>query len=71
MVVVVKEAISILPDKNAIEDLILKLEVKINQTILEEIDTATDPSRAKIEKLELKHAIYEAFYFISFYQYSY
>ncbi len=56
----VKDAISVLPDKNAMEDLLSKLEVKINQTILEEIKKATVPLNDKIEKLELKHAVYEA-----------
>eukprot|EP00112_Aurelia_sp_Birch-Aquarium-sp1_P018942 Seg46.6 transcript_id=Seg46.6/GoldUCD/mRNA.D3Y31 product="hypothetical protein" protein_id=Seg46.6/GoldUCD/D3Y31 len=42
------------------ENLLSKLEVKINQTILEEIEKATEPLFAKIEKLELKHAVYEA-----------
>ena len=56
----VKEAILILPSKYAMEDILLKLEVKINQTILEEVKIATDPLHAKIEKLELKHDVYEA-----------
>eukprot|EP00112_Aurelia_sp_Birch-Aquarium-sp1_P023509 Seg703.8 transcript_id=Seg703.8/GoldUCD/mRNA.D3Y31 product="hypothetical protein" protein_id=Seg703.8/GoldUCD/D3Y31 len=41
------------------ENLLSKLEVKINQTILEEIKKATEPLFAKIEKLELKR-VYEA-----------
>ena len=36
------------------------LEVKINQTILEEVKKATEPLHAKIKELELKHAVYEA-----------
>ena len=56
----VKDAISELPDKNAMEGLLKNLEVKINETILEEVKKATEPLHAKIEKLELKHAVYEA-----------
>ena len=56
----VSEAIAILPDKNVMEDMLLKLEAKINQIVLEEISKAMKPLCAKIEKLELKHDIYKA-----------
>ena len=56
----VREAIAILPDKNVMEDMLSKLEAKINQTVLEEISKATKPLCEKIEKLELKHDIYKA-----------
>ena len=56
----VREAITILPDKNVMEDMLLKLEAKINQTVLEEISKATKPLCVKIEKLELKHDMYKA-----------
>ena len=56
----VREAIAILPDKNVMEDVLSKLEAKINQTVLEEISKASKPLCAKIEQLELKNAIYTA-----------
>ena len=56
----VREAIAILPDKNLMEDMLSKLEAKINQTVLEEIGKATKPLCAKMEQLELKHEIYKA-----------
>ena len=55
----VREAIAILPDKNIMEDMLSKLEAKINQTVLEEISKATKPLSAKIEQLEVKHEIYK------------
>ena len=42
------------------KDLLTALEVKINETICEQIQKATDPLHAKIEQLELKHNVYEA-----------
>ena len=58
-----REAIAILLDKNVIEDMLSKLEAKINQTVLEEISMATKPLCAKIEKLELRHEIYTLIHF--------
>ena len=57
---VVRETIAILPDKNIMEEMLLKLEAKINETVLDQISKATKPLYAKIEKLELKHYIYKA-----------
>eukprot|EP00112_Aurelia_sp_Birch-Aquarium-sp1_P023645 Seg711.7 transcript_id=Seg711.7/GoldUCD/mRNA.D3Y31 product="hypothetical protein" protein_id=Seg711.7/GoldUCD/D3Y31 len=42
------------------KDLLTTLEVKINETICEQIQKATGPLHAKIEQLELKHNVYEA-----------
>ena len=56
----IKAAISELPTKDQMKDLLTALEVKINETICEQIKKATDPLHAKIEQLKLKHNVYEA-----------
>ena len=56
----IKAAISELPTKDHMKDFLTALEVKINETICEQIQKATDPLHAKIEQLELKHYVYEA-----------
>lgn len=56
----IKSAISELPTKDHMKDLLTTLEVKINETICEQIQKATGPLHAKIEQLELKHNVYEA-----------
>ena len=56
----VKDAIFNLPNKDQIEDLLDSLETKVLETICEKIRKAVEPLNAKIEQLELKHAVYEA-----------
>ena len=56
----IKAAISELPTKDQMKDLLTALEVKINETICEQIKKATDPLHAKIEQLEFKHNVYDA-----------
>ena len=55
----VKDAISNLPNKNQINDLLDTLETNLHETVCEKIKTAVEPLNAKIEQLELKHAVYE------------
>ncbi len=56
----VKEAISNLPNKDQMKDLLDALETKLNETVWEKIKKAVEPLNAKVEQLELKHAVYEA-----------
>ena len=56
----VKDAISNLPNKDQMKDLLDTLEAKLRESVCEKIKKAVEPLNAKIEQLELKHAVYEA-----------
>ena len=56
----VKDAISNLPNKDQMKDLLDTLEAKLHESVCEKIKKAVEPLNAKIEQLELKHAVYEA-----------
>ena len=57
---VISDAISDLPDKSYIAELVEKLEVKINETIQVEIQKVIAPLNNKITTLERKIDVYEA-----------
>ena len=57
---VVKAAISNLPDKGEMKDFLTEFEVKIHQTVINDIKKVADSLIARIEELELKHTVYEA-----------
>ena len=42
------------------KDLLDALETKFNEIVCEKIKKAVEPLNAKVEQLELKHAVYEA-----------
>ncbi len=49
----VKEAISNLPNKDQMKDLLDALETKLNETVWEKIKKAVEPLDANVEQLEL------------------
>ena len=56
----VKDAISSLPNKDQMKDLLDTLETKLHETVCEKIKKAVDPLNTKTEQLELKHSVYGA-----------
>ena len=57
---VVKAAIPNLPNKGEMKDFLDKCEVKVHQTVINDIKKVADPLIARIEELEFKHNVYEA-----------